>query len=103
MAIPETGKLSAPEALREKQGDRRVWIVGRCVFYSLMGFVLSLARVQENGAPFGMAFVAGAGGGIGGVCALLGAALGYLTGGGLAWGIRSAGELNAYLHLCIRP
>ena len=88
MAIPETGKLSAPEALREKQGDRRVWIVGRCVFYSLMGFVLSLARVQENGAPFGMAFVAGAGGGIGGVCALLGAALGYLTGGGLAWGIR---------------
>ena len=89
MAMPNTGKLTALEsALQERQGDRRVWIVGRCVFYALMGFLLSLARVQETGAPFGMAFVAGAGPGIGGVCALLGAALGYLTGGGLEWGIR---------------
>ncbi len=89
MAMPNTGKLTPLEAaLQEKQGDRRVWIVGRCVFYALMGFLLSLARVQEDGAPFGMAFVAGAGSGVGGVCALLGAALGYLTGGGLEWGIR---------------
>ena len=88
MAMPNTGKLTALEALREKQGERRVWIVGRCVFYALMGFLLSLARVQEESAPFGMAFVAGAGSGVGGVCALLGAALGYLTGGGLEWGIR---------------
>ncbi|MBR6468210.1 MAG: hypothetical protein IKT16_08640 [Desulfovibrio sp.] len=89
MAIPNTGKPTALEAaLQEKQGDRRVWIIGRCVFYALMGFLLSLARVLEDGAPFGMAFVAGAGPGIGGVCALLGASLSYLTGGGLKWGIR---------------
>lgn len=89
MAIPEMGKGTALEAaLQEKQGDRRVWIIGRCVFYALMAFLLSLARVLEDGAPFGMAFVAAAGPGIGGVCALLGAALGYFTGGGLEWGIR---------------
>ncbi len=88
MAMPNSERLTARETLQGKQGDRQVWIIGRCIFYALMGFLLSLARVQGNGAPFGMAFVAGAGSGVGGVCALLGAALGYLTGGGLEWGIR---------------
>lgn len=89
MALPNAGKLTALQtAARERQGDRRFWIVGRCVFYALMGFLLSMARVQRDGAPFGMAFVAGAGPGLTGVCALLGAALGYLTGGGIEWGIR---------------
>ena len=88
MALPDVGKLTALQAVRERQGDRRFWIVGRCVFYAVMGFLLSLARVQRDGAPFGMAFVAGVGAGLDGVCALLGAALGYLTGGGIEWGIR---------------
>ena len=89
MAMENTGKLTAlRSAVEEKTGDRRFWIMGRCVFYALLGFVLSLARVLEDGAPFGMALVAGAGPGLSGVCALLGASLGYLTGGGLAWGIR---------------
>lgn len=89
MALPNVEKLSAlPASARGRQQDRRVWIVGRCVFYALLGFLLSLARVQRDGAPFGMAFVASAGAGLTGVCALLGAGLGYLTGGGLEWGIR---------------
>ena len=89
MALPNVGKLSAlPASARGRQEDRRVWIVGRCVFYALLGFLLSLARVQHDGAPFGVAFVASAGAGLTGVCALLGAGLGYFTGGGLEWGIR---------------
>ena len=89
MVLPNEGKMTALQAsVRSGTGDRRFWIVGRCVFYALMGFLMSLARVMEHGAPFGMAFVASAGAGLTGVCALLGAALGYLTGGGLEWGIR---------------
>ena len=88
MAMENAGKLTAQgSAIRGKAVDRRFWIVGRCVFYALMGFLLSQARVLEDGAPFGMAFVACAGSGLSGVCALIGASLGYLS-GGLAWGIR---------------
>ena len=89
MAMENAGKLSArAPAVGGKAVDRRFWIVGRCVFYALMGFLLALARVLEDGAPFGMAFVACAGSGLSGVCALIGASLGYLAGGGLEWGIR---------------
>ena len=89
MAMENAGNRAALQAVvREKAGERRFWIMGRCVFYAAMGFVLSLSRVRESGAPFGMAFVACAGSGLTGVCALLGAALGYLTGGGIEWGVR---------------
>lgn len=89
MAMENAGRLTALRgAARETAGDRRVWILGRCVFYALTGFTLSLARVRGSGAPFGMAFTACAGPGLTGVCALLGASLGYLTGGGLDWGLR---------------
>ena len=89
MTTGNTGRLAALQgAVRGKKLDRRFLVVGRCVFFSLMGFLLSLARVLGDGAPFGMAFVACAGAGLSGVCALLGAALGYLCGGGLEWGIR---------------
>ncbi len=54
----------------------------------LLGFALACARVLETGGPFGMAFVACAGPGFTGVCALLGASLGYMAGGGLDWGVR---------------
>ena len=49
---------------------------------------MASARVLDSAAPFGMALVACAGPGAAGVSALLGAALGYLVGGGLEWGIR---------------
>ena len=89
MAMENRGGLAALEtAVRGKKLDRRYIVVGRCVFYALMGFILSLARVLEDGAPFGMAFVACAGPGLSGVCALIGTSLGYLCGGGLQWGIR---------------
>lgn len=89
MEMENAGRLAALEnAVREKTGDRRFWILGRCVFYALGGFTLSLARVHGDGAPFGVAFTACAGPGLTGVCSLLGASLGYLTGGGLEWGVR---------------
>lgn len=68
--------------------DRRFFIAARCGLYGLMGAVMACARVLENGAPFGMAMVACSGAGLSGVCALLGAAAGYLLGGGLEWGVR---------------
>ena len=68
--------------------DRRFFIAARCGLYLLMGAVMACARVQSNGAPFGMAMVACSGAGLSGVFALLGASLGYLVGGGLEWGIR---------------
>ena len=52
------------------------------------GFIMSAARVLENGAPFGIAAVAAAGAGLNGVCALIGAALGYVLIGGISRGIR---------------
>lgn len=89
MAGEKTGGAKALRLVLEERGtDHRFWIVGRCVFYALMGFLLSLSRAAGDGAPFGMAFVSCAGAGLTGVCSLLGAALGYLTGGGLEWGIR---------------
>ena len=68
--------------------DRRFFIAARCALYLLMGAVMACARVLKNGAPFGMAMVACSGAGLSGVCALLGASLGYFLSGGLEWGIR---------------
>ncbi len=68
--------------------DRRFLLAARGALYLLMGAVMACARVQRSGAPFGMAMVACSGPGVSGACALAGASLGYLVGGGLEWGIR---------------
>ena len=73
---------------RPAETDRRLLLLGRCGLYLMLGAVMASARVLKNGAPFGMALVACAGSGLGGVFALTGAALGYLVSGGLEWGIR---------------
>lgn len=82
-------KLAAiRSAAASRKFDRRFIIVGRCGVFVLLGFVMSCARVLDNGAPFGMAMVACSGPGLTGVFALIGASLGYLVSGGLEWGIR---------------
>jgi len=68
--------------------DRRFIITARCTVYLLLGLIMACSKVLESGAPFGMSMVACAGPGLSGVFALAGAALGYLLGGGLEWGIR---------------
>lgn len=56
----------------------------------LIAFLMSAVRMTGDAAPFGVAAVAQAGPGLCGVCALAGAALGYLATGGLSWGVRYA-------------
>ena len=68
--------------------DRRFFIAARCGLYMLMGGALAFARLLSGSAPFGVAMVACSGASLSGVFALLGASLGYLTSGGLEWGIR---------------
>ena len=82
------GQGRAADVRAAGSGDRRFYLAARCGMYMLMGGVMACARVLGNGAPFGMAMVASSGAGLSGVCALLGAATGYLFGGGLEWGIR---------------
>lgn len=89
MALGGQGKLAAlRSAAAVRKLDRRFLIAGRCGIYMLLGFVMSCARILENGAPFGMAMVACAGPGVAGVFTLAGSSLGYLISGGVDWGIR---------------
>ena len=87
MAFEGQKKLQAPQTL-DARVRRRVLTAARWGVYFLLGFTLACARVLETGGPFGMALVACAGPGVAGVCALLGASLGYLVSGGLDWGVR---------------
>ena len=84
------GAQSRPVVMRMsgRKTDVRFRIAARCGLYMLMGVVMSLARVMDNSAPFGMAMVACSGAGVSGVFALTGAAVAYLFSGGLEWGIR---------------
>ena len=68
--------------------DSRFLTAAHCALYALMAFALSCARILDEGAPFGLAFVACAGTGWSGIAALIGAAAGYLLVGGINWGIR---------------
>lgn len=68
----------------------RAGALGAAGVYFLTGFLMSAARFAGTAAPFGAAAVAQAGAGLNGVASLAGACLGYLTVGGLAWGIRYA-------------
>lgn len=70
--------------------DRRLLLAARCGVFLLLGLTMSCARILDGRAPFGVAMVACAGSGLAGVSALCGAALGYLLGGGLEWGVRYA-------------
>ncbi len=56
----------------------------------LLGFLMSAGRFAGSMAPFGVAAVAQAGTGLGGLATLAGSCLGYLATGGLDWGIRYA-------------
>lgn len=88
MDVQGTGRLSALKGTREGlKLDRRALTVLHGLVFALLGLTLSCARVLDDGAPFGVAMAAAAGPGLAGVCALIGAALGYLS-GGVGWGIR---------------
>ena len=87
MALEGQKKLAGGPASGSRRSARAL-IWGRWGIYFLLGFLLACGRVLQTGAPFGMALVACAGPGITGVCALAGAALGYLVSGGLEWGVR---------------
>ena len=99
MDVGSQGRLSALKAAGGG-ADVRLLIAARCGIYMLLGGVMSCSRVLGDGAPFGMAMVACSGPGISGVFALTGAALGYLLGGGLEWGIRC--PLCSMSWRCIR-
>ncbi len=89
MGMDGQGRLSRLKSRTALEGmDRRFFLALRCGIYLLLGLLLSMAQVLEQGAPLGMALVAAASPGLAGVFALVGAALGYLIGGGLDWGIR---------------
>jgi stage II sporulation protein E len=51
----------------------------RCLGYLLLGFILSCGVLAERPAPFALGLLASAGGGLVGLCCLLGAAAGALT------------------------
>ncbi len=53
-----------------------------------LGFVTGCVRIFADCGPFGVAMTARAGGGLGGLSCLLGAACGYLVSGGLNWSLR---------------
>ena len=69
-------------------GDWKAVLLGNDGFSLLMGFTLAWARLLQRGSPFALSWVACSGSGLGGVCALIGASLGYLISGGIDWGIR---------------
>ncbi|MDR0859320.1 MAG: SpoIIE family protein phosphatase [Oscillospiraceae bacterium] len=62
----------------------------------ILGAMFGAARIFSDRAPFGPGFVAAAGGGIGGLFALLGATLGAAAAGGFAWAAKycAAGALS---------
>ncbi len=53
-----------------------------------LGALLAQAQIFGEWSPFGLAFVAASGSGVGGVCALVGTSLGYVTSLGLVGGLR---------------
>ena len=68
--------------------DGRWRSILRFALIGVLSLVLSLARTQSGASPFALAFVASCGTGWNGAAALVGAAGGYLLGGGIGWGIR---------------
>jgi len=58
-----------------------------CTHFAL-GFVTGCVRIFDGCGPFGVAMTARAGGGLGALMCLLGAAAGYLVSGGFGWALR---------------
>ena len=58
-----------------------------CTHFAL-GFMTGCVRIFADCGPFGVAMTARAGGGVGGLMCLLGAAAGYTLSGGLGWSLR---------------
>ena len=84
-----SGRLGDWKAvLLGNDGTAQLQLTLRCGFSLLMGFTLAWARLLQRGSPFALSWVACSGSGLGGVCALIGASLGYLISGGIDWGIR---------------
>ncbi len=69
---------------------------GTCLTYLAGGFLLACGKVSGQSAPFALGLLATAGGGLRGLCALLGTAAGYLTMQSFAQGLEmtSAGILT---------
>lgn len=81
------------------QGTKRETYMqtAEAIVYFIAGIIFSLAKLMGHGAPFGIAAVTAAGGGLNGACCLLGAAIGYLASGSLDFGIRYiAASVMAY-------
>lgn len=87
MSFASEGRLGAFKAAAGKI-DKRFLMALRCGIFTVLGFIMSCARVLQSSAPLGVAMVAASGPGLSGVFALIGASLGYLISGGLEWGIR---------------
>lgn len=92
MAVKDgTGGLKNTLALaKQERTNPEVVRAAWAALYFALGFVMSGARVLQDGAPFGLAMAACAGAGVDGVCCLVGASLGYFVTGGLEWGIKYA-------------
>ena len=58
-----------------------------CTHFAL-GFVTGCVRIFGDCGPFGVAMTARAGGGLGGLMCMLGAAAGYVVTGGIGWALR---------------
>ena len=114
--MEERGRFAALKStLAQPRMDKNVRLLLHGSLFLLLGLSLSYARVFQDGAPLGIAMTAAAGPALAGVCALAGAALGYLS-GGLSWGIRYVAaavlvytigfvfqETRAYKHRLFMP
>lgn len=88
LSIRRAAAVSAAEADADTRRRMKTWAMAGLQF--LLGFLMSAGHLAGGAAPFGVAMVAQAGPALGGVCALTGAALGYLTTLGLGLGVKYA-------------
>ena len=69
------------------------------LLYLLCGFLLSCGEIAGSPSPFALAFLATAGGGLRGLCCLLGTALGYLAMHPLAQGLQMS-STGILIYVC---
>lgn len=69
------------------------------LLYLLCGFVLSCGSLEGNPVPFALAFLATAGGGLRGLCCLLGSAMGYLLMHPMAQGLQMS-STGILIYVC---